>query len=427
VTLAAGLLFGLLPAWQVTRGSVGSRLKEQSRGNTGGWGRALVSLQLALSLPLLAGAGLLARTVYNLQHQQLGYPAERLLLVGINSRVAGYNSARSEVLFRDLLAQIDGIPGVQAASFSHNGVFSGSNSGDDVEVEGYTPAGQNDHESAFDMVGAKYFSTLGIPLLLGRDIAERDDAGAPKICVINDAFAKKFFAGRNPIGMHVTQIDIGRRTTFRVAGLSADARTEGLRGTVGPRFYIPIAQTDSDNVKRANFLIRTAAGDTPVLSAVRRAFQRVDPTLPLTYARSMQEEMAPLTAPERTTALLAMVFGGAAVMLAAIGLYGVLAYGITRRTREIAVRIALGAQPGGVIGMILRETAALVAAGLVAGMGLAWAAARLIASQLFGVSPQDPATLAAAVAVLLLVALIAVYLPAKRASRLDPMAALRQE
>ena len=427
VTLAAGLLFGLLPAWQTTRGGIGNRLKQQSRGNTGGWGRTLVTLQLALSLPLLAGAGLLARTVYNLQHQQLGFPAERILLVGANSRVAGYNSARSEILFRDLLAQIRRIPGVEAASFSHNGLFSGANSNDDVEVEGFTPAEDHDRNSDFDMVGPNYFATLRIPLLLGRDIAESDDARSPRVCVINEAFAKKFFAGRNPIGMHVTPIVDGLRTTYRVAGVSTDARTGGLRGTVGPRFYIPITQPDTDNVKRANFLIRTAAGGVQVLDAVRRAYQRVDPSLPVTYARSLEEQMAPLTAPERATAQLAIGFGCVALLLAAIGLYGVLAYGIARRTREIAVRLALGAQPGGVVGMILRETAGLVAAGVVAGIGLAWAAARLIASQLFHVSPQDPASLAAAIAVLLGVALAAVYLPARRASRQDPMAALRQE
>jgi len=436
VTLAAGLLFGLLPAWQVTRTDSGASLKEQSRGGAGSrgrmlWGRSLVSLQLALSLPLLAGAGLLARTVYNLRHVALGYPTERLLLVGIDSRVAGYNSARSGVLFGELLERIQRIPGVKAASFSHNGVFTGTNSGDPIEVEGYTPKTNNDKGAAWDMVGPGYFSTLGIPMVLGREILASDRSGAPKVCAINEAFAKKFFAGRNPVGLHLTAIDEApggnRRTTYQVVGVARNARTNGLRGRIGPRFYMPITQPDGDNVKRANFLIRAAAENTPVLGVVRQAFQRVDASLPILYARTMEEQMAPWTAPDRTTAQVAVVFGCVALALAAIGLYGVLSYGIARRQREIAIRIALGARASRVIAMILRETSALVIAGLVAGAGLAYAASRWIASQLFGVAPQDPLTLAVAIGLLLAVALSAVYLPARRASRLDPMAALRQE
>ena len=395
------------------------------------WGRSLVSLQLALTLPLLAGAGLLARTLYNLRHVELGYPAERLLLVGINSRMAGYNSARSAARFGGLLERIRGIPGVQAASFSHNGVFTGSNSGDRIAAEGHTPKGDSDRGSAWDMVGPGYFSTLGIPILQGREILERDHAGAPKVCVINEAFAKTFFAGRNPLGMHLTAIDeaIGgnKATAYQVVGIARNARTNGLRGNVAPRFYTPATQPHGDNVKRANFLIRTAGETTPVLTAVRRVFQQVDASLPILYARSIEEQMAPSTATERTTAQVAVVFGCVALALAAVGLFGVLSYGMARRRSEIAIRIALGAQPGCVITMVLRETGTLVIAGLALGAGLTYAASRFLASLLYGVAPQDPLTLTLAIALLLLVALSAVYLPARRASRLDPMSALRQE
>jgi predicted permease len=431
VTLAAAMLFGLVPAWQVTKTDAGTGLKEESRSATGGlgrmrWGRSLVSLQLALSLPLLVGAGLLARTLYNLQHQKLGYPAERLMLVGINAGAAGYDSTRSGVLFRELLRQIERIPGVKAASFSHHGVFTGTRSSDSIEVEGYSPKGDQDRSAATDMVGPGYFSTLGIPIVLGREILESDRAGAPKVCVINEAFAKRFFSGRNPIGMRISLMGDAKRTTYQVAGVAKNARTQTLRGEVAPLFYVPATQPPDEDMKRADFLIRTATEATPVLAAVRQAFHRVNAALPISSARSIEEQMAPLTAQDRTTAQLAVVFGCVALTLAAVGLYGVLSYGIARRRGEIAIRIALGAQPGRVITMILGETAGLVITGLAAGAGLAYAASRLITSQLYGVAPQDPVTLALAVGILVLVALGAAYLPARRASRLDPMTALRQ-
>ncbi len=428
-TLATALLFGVLPAWQVTKTDAGASLKEQSRGSRGSlgqmrWGRYLVSLQLALSLPLLVGAGLLVRTLYNLQRADLGFPAERLLLVRVDPREAGYDTARRDSLLRELLGQIQRIPGVRAASFSQLGVFSGGNSSSEIAVEGYVPKDDNDRESALDVVGPGYFSTLGVPVALGREILESDHAGAPRICVINEAFAKRFFGGRNPLGMRITSIGDDKRTTYQVVGVAKNARTQRLRGDVGPRYFLPAEQS---SVYHPTLLIRTATGTAPVMAAVRQTIQRVDAALPILSARSIEERMAPLTAQDRTTAQLAVVFGCVALTLAAIGLYGVVSYGIARRTGEIAVRIALGAQPGRVIAMILRETVGLVIAGLALGAGLAYAASRLIHSRLYGVAPQDPLTLALATALLLLVALSAAYVPAQRASRLDPMTALRQE
>ncbi|HET6184036.1 MAG TPA: ABC transporter permease [Acetobacteraceae bacterium] len=433
VALAVGLLFGLLPAWQATRRDAASHLKEQGRSGTGRmrWGRPLVSLQLALSLPLLAGAGLLARTVYNLQHVDLGYPVDRLWELGIDSRIAGYNSVRSQALFRDLLERIRRIPGVQAVSFSHNGLFTGSNSGDPVEVEGYAPKNGDDKHSAWDIAGPDYFSTVGIPILLGRDIQASDDAAAPKVCVVNEAFAKHFFAGRNPIGLHVTAVDEAprgvTRTIYQVVGVVKDAHTDGLRGKVERRYYVPFTQPQGDHVKRANFVIRSAGEHTPVLAAAQQIVQRADAGLPILYARSMPDQIAPNTATERATAQVAITFAAVALALAAIGLFGVLSYTVARRRSEFAIRIALGARPERVVAMVLRETGWLIAAGLALGAGLTYTASRWIASVLYGVAPQDPITLACAVALLVVVALAAVCLPAWRASKLDPMATLRQE
>jgi ABC-type antimicrobial peptide transport system permease subunit len=211
-----------------------------------------------------------------------------------------------------------------------------------------------------------------------------------------------------------------------VVGVAKNARTQSLRGEVEPRYFVA-AEQDLSSAKYPNFLIRTATETGPLMAAVRKSIQRVDATLPILSARSIEEQISPLTAQDRSTAQLAVVFGSVALALAAIGLYGVLSYGIVRRTGEIAVRIAVGAQPGRVILMILGETVGLIVAGLAVGAGLAYAASRLLNSRLYGVAPQDPLTLAFATMLLLCVAFSAAYLPARRASRLDPMAALRQE
>lgn len=263
-------------------------------------------------------------------------------------------------------------------------------------------------------------------MALGREILESDHDGAPNVCVINEAFAERFFHSRDPVGMRVTSIDNDKRTACLVVGVAKNARTQSLRGDVEPRYFVPALQHLS-SVNSPTFLIRTAMDTAPVMSAVRKSIQRLNAALPILSARPIEERMAPLTAQDRTTAQLAVVFGCIALTLAAIGLYGVLSYGIARRTGEIAIRMALGAHSSRVIAMILRETIGLVVAGLAIGGALAYATSRLIGSRLYGVAPQDPRTLALAIGLLLLVALSAAYLPARMASRLDPMTALRQE
>jgi predicted permease len=313
---------------------------------------------------------------------------------------------------------------VRAASYSLVGLFSGGNTFLGIRVEGYTPRNEADRGSSADLVGPGYFATLGVPIIQGREILESDHALSPAVCVINEAFAKRFFQGRNPIGLHITAREDKR--TCQVVGIAADARTQGPRGEVDPRFYLAVAQQPS-SIDSPTFLIRTAAADASVLAAARQTIRRIDPELPVYFARTFEEQMAPWTAQERSTGQLAIVFACAALALSAIGLYGVLSYGTARRRAEIAVRAALGAQPARIITMILRETALLVIAGLALGMGLAYVASRLLISQLYRVAPQDPLTLGSAILLLVLVALASAYLPALRASRLDPMSALRAE
>ena len=430
VTLAAALLFGVLPAWQVTKADAGTALKEQSRSTIGSSGqirsgRVLVGLQLALSLPLLVGAGLLVQTVYNLQRADLGYPAERLLLVRVDLREATENIERRGVLLRELRGQILQVPGVRAASYSEHGVFSGGTSSDTIEVEGYTPKGDRDRDSAVEAIGPGYFSTMGIPMFSGREIQEGDHEEGLKVCVINEAFARRFFDRREPIGFHVTTVDDENgRMVWQFVGVARNARTEDLRGDIEPRYFVPARHRPS-TTNIPTLAIRTVADSATVMTAVRDTIRRVNAALVIVSARSLGEQVAPLVAQDRAIAQLTVVFGIVALTLVAIGLYGTLAYGIARRTNEIAIRIALGAPSGRVVSMILRETVGLVVAGFAFGGGLAYFAARFIDNRLYGVSPQDPLTLVLATGLLLAVALTAAYFPARRASRVDPATVLR--
>ena len=430
-TFTAALLFGLLPAWQATATDASSALKEQGRGAIGSRmrgrsGRVLVGVQLALSLPLLVGAGLLARTAYNVQRIDLGVNVDNLLLARVDLRATIDDPARRDAMRQALLERIRQAPGVRSATFSQLGLFSASFSTRNIQVEGYTPPAGRDPETNVDAIGSDYFATLGMRLVQGRDIQDSDTLAAPKVCVVNESFANRYLARRNPIGLRVMVIDSDeQRTPFLVVGVARDARTRSPRGAVEPRIFVA-SQQQVPGVASPTFLVR-AQSDAPIAAAVRQAIMEVDANAPLTSIRTARERLALLTAQDRAIARLALAFGGVALTLAAIGLYGVLSYGVARRTSEIAVRIALGARPSRVIAMIVRETAGVVAIGVLAGGALAFAASRFIAGSLFGVEPRDPATFTLAAAVLLVVAGVAAYLPARRASKLEPVAALRSE
>jgi predicted permease len=431
-TLGAALVVGVLPAWQVTRTDPGSRLKDNSRSTIGSArelrsGRWLVAAQLALCLPLLSAAGLLVRTVDNLQRLDLGFDTERLLLARLDLSEILHDAARRDRALRELQRRIQRIPSVEAASFSQLGLFSGGFSTAAIEVEGRPPNANGGLDAALDRVGSGYFTTLRIPILSGRDISERDRADSHKVCIVNEAFVRKHVGGRNPMGLHVTTVDDGVRAAYEVVGVARDAHTQSLRGDIEPRFFVPAEQRASHGTSRT-FLIRTASGAPGTIPAVREAMRGLDAALFVSDLDlvSAEEQMASLTADERTTALLAIAFGAVALALAAIGLYGVVSYGVAKRSSEIAIRIALGAQARAITGMILRETAGLVLTGLLLGGLLAYVGSRTITSRLYGVAPQDTLTLTLTVAALLLVAFIAAYMPARRAARIDPNAALHQ-
>jgi predicted permease len=431
LTLVAGLVLGLLPSMRITKTQAVTGLREQGRGIAGSvaWlriGKLVVVGQLALSLPLLVGAGLLVRTLLNLQHIDLGYSTDRLETVRIDAQAAGYDVARQSSAFEDLRARIRAVPGVRAVTYSNNGLFGGGDNGDQIIVEGYTPTGRDDNGSRYDAVGPGYFSTLGIPVLLGREITEEDRAGGRMVCVINETFAKRFFAGRNPLGLHVTQTYADDRHTYEVVGVVKNSRQNRLRGDIEHRFYTPISQPAA-SVDSVTFIMRPQGDRSGVLTDVRRVVQQAEPKMAIVRAGTVSSFVDARIVQDRLLARLSIAFGAVAVLLAAIGLYGVLSYGVARRTNEIGIRKALGAREGTLIAMILRETGWLVIFGLVAGSAASVAAIRLITSRLYGLSPNDPATFAIAILCLTLIAALATWLPAYRASRVDPLVALRQE
>ena len=428
LTLAAGLMLGLLPALRITRTQAVTAIREQGRGIVGsaGWlhmGRLVVIGQLALSLPLLVGAGLLVRTLVNLQHIDVGYGKDRLVTVRIDAQTAGYDPVHQTAAFEELVDRIRALPGVRAATYSNNGLFAGTDNGDQITVEGYTPTGRGDGGSRYDAVGPRYFSTLGIPVLLGRELTERDRVG---VCVINETFAKRFFAGRSPIGMHITTQYADERHTYEIVGVVRDTRQNRLRGEIEHRFYAPVADPAA-SVRGMTFIVRHTGDGSGLIETLRRTLREAEPNMPASRATTVAEAVDSRIVQDRLLAQLSIAFGIVAVLLAALGLYGVLSHGVARRTGEIGLRKALGAQQRTLIAMILGETGRLLLVGIVIGAGVSVAAVRLITSRLYGLSPTDPATMTGAVVGLMVIAALAAWLPAYRASRVDPLVALRQE
>jgi predicted permease len=430
LTLAVGLLLGLLPALRITKTHLAQGLRE-GRGIAGSatWlriGKMVVVGQLALSVPLLVGAGLLVRTLFNLQQIDLGYGRSGLTTVRVDAETAGYAPARQAAAISDMLARVRELPSVRAATYSNNGLFGGTDNGDQITVEGYTPTGRGDAGSSYDAVGPAYFSTLGIPVILGREITEQDLAAGRMVAVINEQFAKRFFADRTPLGLHITQMYADERRTYEIIGVVRNSRQNRLRGEIEHRFYTPITQPAAP-VTSVTFIIQSRIDHAPLLADVRAALQQNEPNMPITDATTLTTAVNGRVVQDRLLAQLSAAFGIVAALLTAIGLYGVLSYGITRRTNEIAVRKALGAQHGMLMRMIARETMWLLLLGMIAGAALSIAAIRLIAARLYGLSPADPVTLAGVLIGLTLIAALATWLPAYRASRVDALVALRYD
>ena len=431
ITVVTGVIFGLAPAVRGTAVNLNDSLRDSGRTTQTAArlniARGLVVTQIALSLVAVVLAGLLLRTLWNLQSVSLGYPREKLLLVTVDGVRAGYKGPQFPNLWHDLTSRLQALPGVQGVSYSINGLFSGGEADDEIEVEGFTPRQEDEQGSQFDMVGPQYFAVVGIPLVRGREFGSQDGLATPHVCVINDAFADKFFAGRDPIGRHVTQKFGEQKNAMEVVGVAKNARDHSLRDAVAPRFYVPGDQGMHGPNEWATFEIRTKQNPDHLVDSVRKAITDANQNLYPANARPLVESLEMNTANPRMIARLSTVFACVALFLAAAGLYGVLSYGVARRTNEIGIRIALGAGPRAVIRMVLRETGIIIAIGVVIGIVLVVACTRLVASQLYGLSSLDPLTIITCVVFFGAIALIAGYIPASRATRINPVQALRHE
>lgn len=431
VSLVAGLLFGLVPALQASRTDLSSALKEKSRTQSRflrvSLSAALVVMQVGLSMVLLTGAGLFVRSLAKLQHENVGFDRNNLLLVGIDPRLAGYKPAELTGLYQQILVRLSTIPNVQSVTMATYAPLSGMQRSSSIEVPGFTPEpGQATVEDI--LVGPRYAETLGIPLLRGREIEIRDNASGPRVAVVNEAFAEFYFKGQNPIGKQFTFDDeTDQGAPLDVVGVVANIKSEDPREPARPAVYRPILQIQDQSAYSVTLQIRTTNDPTPVAAPVRQMLNQIDDKLPIFGVMTMDEQIRDQLNHERLIAQLVSFFGALALILACIGLYGVMAHGVARRTNEIGIRMALGAKGGNIAWMVMRETLVLVIAGLALGVPTALLSARLIQTQLFGMSPTDPVTLIGASAVLTFVALLAGYIPARRASRVDPLTALRYE
>jgi predicted permease len=430
ISLVTGLVFGLAPAWGATRVDVSSGLKDAAQTTThrrrGLAGMALVALQVALSMLLVVSAGLFTRTLMELGHVKLGFRPDNLQLFQIVPPQARYPEAAATPLYRRLEERLASIPGVERETLVQEPLISGN-----AIVNTFVPEGtprKKDGENPTVLVndvGADFFRTFAIPMVAGRGFDATDTETSRKVAVINEALAKKYFPNVNPIGKTFMQ-GYHEPVEEEIVGICADTEYYNLRNQAEPIYYLPYWQRQH-GISQATFVLKTRMDRAAMMDEVRKAVASVDANLPLTDVRTQKEQIAAKMRNERIFAALTAGFGLLALVLAAIGIYGMLAYSVSRRTSEIGLRMALGAQRGSVLAMVLREAAWISGVGVVVGVGAALGMGRLVASLLYGLKPWDPATLAGAAGLLALTALAASWIPARRAARIEPMQALRHE
>ena len=430
LAVATGLLFGLAPAIQTAGADPGRTLKEGGRGTTArgqSLRRGLVVLEVALAVVLLVGAGLMIRSFINVQRVDLGFAPERVLTARVALFGPSYQAASRVVdFYREVVTRTAAAPGIAGAAAVGTLFLSATPNSTNFSIEGrpdFTP--EESVEVPVDAITPNYFSVMGVPLLSGRFFDDRDVEGAPAAVIINDTMARMFWSGESPIGrrMKYGRLD-SQGPWMTIVGVVGDSRRTGLDAVVRPETYLPHAQSPAGGM---TLVVRTAGAPETAVPALRNVVRSIDPTIPLFATRSVEDLLGDMTAQRRLNTLLLSVFGAVAAIVAAVGVYGVLAYSVQQRRRELGVRIALGATAGTLLRLVLREGLTLAGLGLVLGLVGALALGRLLTSLLYDVSATDPATLAAIAGVAALTALLACLVPAMRAVRVDPTTALRAD
>ena len=428
IILATGVLFGLAPAWLAARTEVSSSLKEAAQTTTrrrrGLSGKTLVGLQIALSTMLVVGAGLFLRTLNALNSQDVGFNTEHLMLFDINPPAARYPAGKDVALHAELEKRIAALPGVQHVTPASSAYIAETMSNSDFLPEGEKFEKDKRTAEDFNVVGNDFFATMGIRIISGRGFGSQDTATSPRVAVINEALAKKRFPGVNPVG-RIFRADRDKPDLTRIVGICADTYYDTLREGPPAQFFLPYVQ--QKGVGGMTYELRTGMSTAAVAPVVRRTVQEIDRDLPVTSLRTQREQIDATLQIERALAALASGFGVLALALACVGIYGIMAYSVAQRRNEIGIRLALGAQPGQVRRMVLRESTWLTVAGIAAGVAGALACMRLVRSMLYGVAADDPTTIGAGTAVLIAVALAATWIPARRAAGVQPMEALRHE
>ena len=434
VTLATGVLFGIAPAWNATRAEIGTAIKDGGKASTKkrkGWsGRTLVAFQVALSTMLVFGASLFVRTLINLDAVDVGFRADNLVLFDLNPPNKQYPAPKDIALHARVEQALRDVPGVEGVTLTDIPLLANSVSESDFSVEGAPKTNEPHGEGSGAMqstVGQDYLSVMGIPIVAGRNFRAQDVEAPQRFSIVNQALARKYFPKQNPIGRRFTMDDSNtkNRSWLEIVGVAADTRYANLQQETPPLHFDLYRQ--SKDIGGATYVVRTRLKPDAIVPSLRAVVQDIDRDLPLLDVRTQRQQINGTISQERVFASLTATFGILALALACVGIYGIMAYAVSQRTNEIGIRLALGAERGQVQGMVLKEAGRLAAVGVVVGIAVALGLGQLVKSMLYGLRPSDPASLVGAAVVLLGVALLAGWVPAMRASRVEPMEALRHE
>jgi predicted permease len=436
VSAVSAVLFGLVPALQATRPRLADTLKNQAQSVVGGHSmlrKGLVVAQVALSLLLLIGAGLFLRSLDKLLSVNTGFTTSNLVAFGLEPGLAGYKTDRSKQVAQELVQRLNAIPGVRSSAYSFVSILGGGAWGMTLSIEGEHLRPSSRLNSLVNAISPGYFSTMGMTLVAGRDVRESDARSGPRVDgwpyrvgIVNETFVRRYFGQANPIGRHIGFGDgPGTPLPIEIIGIVKDAKYRSMREEPTPQLFV--SYLEGNDVDGLAFYVRTTVDPDKMPALLTKTVRDVDPNLPVTGLRSLEGVVSSSLTNERLVASLSGAFSLLATVLAAVGLYGVMAYSVLRRTREIGIRVALGAATGTVIWRVFREAGTLVIAGLAIGLPMAWWLTRYVQSQLYGVQPGDPLTMATAGVGLAMVAALAVLIPARRAAQIDPVSALRTE